>query len=94
MAPLVQKSSSSESKFLCLNLIGSLVSLERSTRTPSAYLRRFTYDTISHNPDALRYLIRLVGADRVMLGSDYCFDIGYDRPVEVVTRVSFSCRSN
>lgn len=57
-------------------------------RKPSAYLRRFTYDTISHDPNALLYLIRLVGADRVMLGSDYCFEIGYDRPVEVVTRLA------
>jgi aminocarboxymuconate-semialdehyde decarboxylase len=54
---------------------------------PAAYLRRFTYDTISHDPGALLYLIRLVGADRVMIGSDYCFAIGYDRPVEVVTRL-------
>jgi len=27
-----------------------------------------------------------VGADRVMLGSDYCFDMGYTRPVDVVTK--------
>ncbi len=54
-------------------------------RPPSAYLRRFTYDTLSHSPAALRYLIDLVGADRVMLGSDYCFDMGYERPVQVVT---------
>jgi aminocarboxymuconate-semialdehyde decarboxylase len=56
-------------------------------RRPSAYLRRFTYDTISHAAEPLRYLIGLVGADRVMLGSDYCFDMGYERPVEVVTRL-------
>jgi aminocarboxymuconate-semialdehyde decarboxylase len=56
-------------------------------RPPSAYLRRFTYDTISHAPAPLRYLIDLVGADRVMVGSDYCFDLGYDRPVQVVTGV-------
>jgi len=56
-------------------------------RPPSAYLRRFRYDTISHSPEALRYLIGLVGADRVMLGSDYCYDMGYDRPVEVITRL-------
>ena len=54
-------------------------------RSPSSYLRRFTYDTISHASEALDYLIKLVGADRVMLGSDYCFDMGYERPVEVVT---------
>lgn len=28
-----------------------------------------------------------------MLGSDYCFDIGYDRPVEMVTRLSSLSRS-
>ena len=54
-------------------------------KPPANYLRRFTYDTISHAPEALSYLIKLVGADRVMVGSDYCFDMGYERPVEVVT---------
>ena len=49
------------------------------------YLRRFTYDTISHSPRLLQFLVDLVGADRVMLGSDYCFDMGYRRPVEIVT---------
>ncbi|TAJ99844.1 amidohydrolase [bacterium] len=56
-------------------------------KPPSSYLRRFTYDTISHAPESLNYLIKLVGADRVMLGSDYCFDMGYERPVEVITRL-------
>jgi aminocarboxymuconate-semialdehyde decarboxylase len=49
-----------------------------------AYLRRFTYDTISHDPAALRYLVSVVGADRVMLGSDFCFDMGYERPRDIV----------
>lgn len=59
--------------------------LAHMKRRPSAYLRRFTYDTISHAAAPLRYLIGLVGADRVMIGSDYCFDLGYERPVQVVT---------
>ena len=54
-------------------------------KPPLSYLRRFTYDTISHASEPLRYLISLVGSDRVMLGSDYCFDMGYQRPVKVVT---------
>ncbi len=49
-----------------------------------AYLRRFTYDTISHDPGALRYLIDTVGADRVMLGTDFCFDMGYERPLDII----------
>ena len=60
----------------------------KAARRPvAAYLRRFSYDTISHDPRALRYLIDTVGADRVMLGSDFCFDMGYPRPVEVITRL-------
>jgi aminocarboxymuconate-semialdehyde decarboxylase len=59
-------------------------------RPPSSYLRRFTYDTISHAPESLKYLIDLVGADRVMMGSDYCFDMGYERPVKAVTALKLS----
>jgi len=55
-------------------------------RSPRDYLTRFHYDTITHSPEALTYLIDLVGADRVLLGSDYCFDMGYEQPVEVVNR--------
>lgn len=59
---------------------------ERARRPFSAYLRRFTYDTITHSPEALRYLVDLVGVDRVMLGSDFCFDMGYERPRDIVTK--------
>ena len=52
---------------------------------PVDYLRRFYYDTITHAQPALEYLINLVGPDRVVLGSDFCFDMSYDRPVEIVT---------
>jgi aminocarboxymuconate-semialdehyde decarboxylase len=54
-------------------------------KPPASYLKRFTYDTISHSPESLRYLISLVGADHVMLGSDFCFDMGFERPVGAVT---------
>lgn len=42
---------------------------------PSSYLRRFVYDTITHQPAALAYLIGLVGADRVAFGTDLPFDM-------------------
>src|SRR3990167_9104885 len=56
-------------------------------RPPSAYLSHFFFDTISHSPQALRYLISVAGAERVMLGSDYCFDMGYDDPVGALRAV-------
>lgn len=54
---------------------------------PSAYLRRFTYDTIGHSEQVLRFLVDAVGCERIMLGSDYCFRMGYERPVEAVERL-------
>ena len=59
---------------------------DKAKRPFGAYLRRFSYDTISHSPEALNWLIRTVGADRVMLGSDFCFDMGYDRPRDIITK--------
>ena len=59
-------------------------------KPPVSYLRRFTYDTISHAPESLDYLIKLVGADRVMMGSDYCFDMGYDRPIKVISALKLN----
>ncbi len=51
-------------------------------RPPSSYLRRIWFDSLVHTPDALRRLIDAVGADRVLLGSDYPFDMGVSDPVE------------
>lgn len=53
----------------------------------SACLRRFYYDMVSHEPRIIRFLIDLVGADRVVVGSDYNFDMGYEQPVDFVERV-------
>ena len=54
---------------------------------PTDYLRRFHYDTITHHPGILRYLIDLVGADRIVLGSDYDQDMQTERPVQFVEKV-------
>jgi len=59
---------------------------------PSRYLRRFTYDTIGHSKKVLQYLVAEVGADRVMLGSDYCYDMGYERPVRIVEELGLKPR--
>ena len=48
---------------------------------PSDYLRSLYYDTCLMAPSAIRLLCDLVGADRVVLGSDYPFPIGDPDPV-------------
>lgn len=61
-------------------------------KVPSEYLRRFTYDTIVHSKEVMQFVISEVGADRVMLGSDYCFDMGYERPVQFIQELDISTK--
>ena len=58
--------------------------LQPLSADPLSYLRRFHYDTIGYSPDVLDYLLQHIGADRIMMGSDYCFPIAYERPVDIV----------
>lgn len=54
----------------------------RSTpQPPSAYLRRLYYDTVVGTEEELRYLLDRVGADRVVLGSDWPFVQWHPSPV-------------
>jgi aminocarboxymuconate-semialdehyde decarboxylase len=51
---------------------------------PSEYLPRLYFDTIVHSDAILRFLVDSVGADRVVLASDYPADMGPEDPVAVV----------
>ena len=59
--------------------------LKHIRQAPVEYLRRFYYDTVGYSDHVIEYVVKVVGADRVLMGSDYCFPIAYERPVEVVT---------
>lgn len=54
------------------------------SRPPTEYLKQFYFDTITHDHMVLKSLVDLVGADHVLLGSDYPFDMGNENPVEMV----------
>lgn len=45
-------------------------------KQPVDIAKRFYYDTILHSAPVLEFMIGHVGADRVMLGSDYPYDMG------------------
>ena len=53
-------------------------------RDVRAAIRRFLVDTVVHDADVLRGLVEFFGPERVLLGSDYPFDMGADRPAEIV----------
>jgi len=45
-------------------------------KAPERYIKKFYYDTIIHNPDCLQFAVKTLGADRVLYGTDYPFDMG------------------
>ncbi len=51
---------------------------------PRSYVGKFYVDSLVHDPMALRYLVNLMGADRVALGSDYPFPLGELHPGQLI----------
>jgi aminocarboxymuconate-semialdehyde decarboxylase len=62
-------------------------------RDMRAAIRRFHVDTVVHDVDVLRGLVSFFGEDRVLLGSDYPFDMGVDRPAEIVRALALSAEA-
>jgi aminocarboxymuconate-semialdehyde decarboxylase len=57
--------------------------------SPREYLKRIYLDSLVHNPLMLRYLVDLMGPDRIALGSDYPFPLGEARPGELIDSCGF-----
>lgn len=55
---------------------------------PKELLRRFYFDSLVFEPQALRYLIDLVGSDRICIGTDAPFDMGDEAPLETINNIS------
>ena len=53
-------------------------------RPPSHYMKKIYYDTMVFSEAQLEHLVNLWGADHVVIGTDYPYDMGYYEPVEFV----------
>lgn len=56
-------------------------------RKPSSYLEKFYFDTITFDPLMLRHLIDRFGAEHVLLGTDYPYDMGEEDPRGLIAAV-------
>jgi aminocarboxymuconate-semialdehyde decarboxylase len=56
-------------------------------RRPSDYLRQIYFDSLVFTPHQLEYLVKVYGADHVLMGTDYPFDMAEYYPIELVTSV-------
>ena len=54
----------------------------RTKSSPYDLLRRFYFDALTHDPRSTRHLINVVGPDRVVIGTDNPFNMGYDDPLD------------
>jgi aminocarboxymuconate-semialdehyde decarboxylase len=57
-------------------------------KSPAEYLRMLYYDSCVYEPEVLEALVKRVGADRVVLGSDY--PVGEPKPIEFVEGCALS----
>lgn len=60
----------------------------RLGESPESSIRRFVFDTVTHDAALLRALVDFAGAERVLLGSDYPFDMGLLRPADAVRELA------
>ncbi|MGH7810603.1 MAG: amidohydrolase family protein, partial [Candidatus Binatia bacterium] len=59
-------------------------------KKPSEYLKKLYFDTIVHSVAALMYLVQVVGADRVVIGTDYPMAMGDFESVQKITQLNLS----
>jgi aminocarboxymuconate-semialdehyde decarboxylase len=57
------------------------------TRKPSSYLEKFYFDSLTFDPGMLRNMIERFGADHVMLGTDYPYDMAEVDPLGAISAV-------
>jgi aminocarboxymuconate-semialdehyde decarboxylase len=62
-------------------------------RNPREYLGRFYVDSLVHEPAMLRYMIDLLGADSIALGSDYPFPLGEHHPGKMIEAMGLDERT-
>jgi aminocarboxymuconate-semialdehyde decarboxylase len=58
------------------------------SRSPAEYLRMLYFDSCVYEPEVLEALVKRVGADRVVLGSDY--PVGEPKPIEFIESCALS----
>jgi aminocarboxymuconate-semialdehyde decarboxylase len=62
------------------------------TSDPAAAAKRLYCDTIVFEPRMLRYLVESFGAEQIILGTDYPFDMGMEQPVDFIETSDLSDR--
>ena len=60
---------------------------------PREYLGHFYIDSLVHDPDILKFLIKKIGANKICLGTDYPFPLGELQPGRVVEEAQLDAKT-
>lgn len=63
------------------------LSAQNISTPPADLARRLYYDTVLHDPTAIAFLVERMGADRVVMGTDYPFPMGDPSPVDTIRSI-------
>lgn len=57
---------------------------------PRMYIGRIFVDSLVHDAEALKFLVKIMGEDKIMLGTDYPFPLGEEVPGKMIEEMDFS----
>lgn len=57
---------------------------------PKEYLGQFYIDSLTHDPDVLDYVVKLMGENKVCLGTDYPFPLGELEPGKLIESMPYN----
>ncbi|HOS46991.1 MAG TPA: amidohydrolase family protein [Bacteroidia bacterium] len=74
------------------NVRPDLVAVDNKVN-PREYLKRIYLDTLVHDPMMMDYLVNLMGADQLALGTDYPFPLGELEPGKLIDSMPYDLKT-
>lgn len=71
------------------NVRPDLVAVDNAVN-PRDYIGKFWIDSLVHDPHAMKYIIEVMGEDKICLGSDYPFPLGEQHPGKLIEEMNFN----
>ncbi len=71
------------------NIRPDLVAMDNAIN-PSHYIGHFWIDSLVHDEKAMRFIVDVMGEDKICLGSDYPFPLGEHHPGKLIESMNFN----
>jgi aminocarboxymuconate-semialdehyde decarboxylase len=62
-------------------------------KPPTTYLKKIYFDNVVFTPHQLKYLVQVFGADKILMGTDYPYDMAESDPIAHVVSAELDSAS-